>query len=122
MLPFGNTLVLLDMTGTQIMDVLNYAATTSPGDGGFLHGSGLTWTNRKGLPEDVRVGDAPIEMERMYTVVTDNYLVGGGDGYTMFKDLPYYDTGFTLASSLREYIMKAGKGAPKVEGRLTIIE
>jgi len=40
----------------------------------------------------------------------------------MFEDLPQYDTGFTDASALREYIMKKGTVAPKVEGRLTIIE
>lgn len=121
-LPFGNSLVLLDMTGAQIMDVLNYAATIKPGNGGFLHTSGLTWTNNKGIPEDVMIGNAPIELDRMYKVGTHNFLAAGGDGYTMFKDLPQYDTGFVDASVLREYIMKAGKVAPKVEGRLTIIE
>jgi len=121
-LPFGNTLVLLDMTGAQIMEILNHAATVKPGASGILHASGLTWTNKKGIPENVMVGDAPIELERMYKVVTNSYLAAGGEGYTMFKDAPQYDTGFTDASALREYIMKAGKVAPKVEGRLTIIE
>jgi len=121
-LPFGDTLVLLDMTGAQIIDILGYAATIKLGETSFLHASGVTWTNNKGIPENVMVGDAPIEIERMYKVVTGNFLAAGGDGYTMFKDAPQYDTGFTDASALREYIMKAGKVAPKVEGRLTIIE
>jgi 5'-nucleotidase/UDP-sugar diphosphatase len=121
-MPFGNTLVLLDMTGAQIMEVLDYAVTLETGAGGFLHASGLTWTNKKGIPENVMIGDAPIEFERMYKVVTNNFLAGGGDGYTIFKDLPQYDTGFTDASALREYIMKLGTVAPEVEGQLTIIE
>jgi len=121
-LPFGDTLVLLDMTGTQIMDVLDYAATIKLGNWAFLHTSGLTWTNKKGVPENVMIGGTPIELDRMYKAVTGSYLAGGGDGYTMFKDASQYDTGFTDASALREYIMKAGKVAPKVEGRLTIIE
>lgn len=121
-LPFGNTLVLLDMTGEQIRDVLDYAATIKPGNGGFLHASGLTWTNKKGIPEQVMIGGKPIESENTYKVVINNFLAAGGDGYTMFKEAPQYDTGFTDASALREYIMKLGKVAPKVEGRLTIIE
>lgn len=121
-LPFRDTLVLLDMTGEQVMDVLSYAATIEPGASMFLHVSGLSWINNKGIPEQVRIGDAPIELERMYKVVTNSYLAAGGDGYTMFKDIPQYDTGFVQASALREYIMKLGKVAPKVEGRLTIIE
>ncbi len=121
-LPFQNTLVLMDMTGEQIMDVLSRAATVKPEAGAFLHASGLTWTNNKGFPEQVIVGEEPIELGRMYKVVTNRFLAGGGDAYTMFKDIPQYDTGFVNASALREYIMKAGKVAPKVEGRITIIE
>jgi 5'-nucleotidase/UDP-sugar diphosphatase len=121
-LPFGNTLVVLDMTGEQILALLNYAATMKPGNGGFLHTSGLTWTNNRGIPENVMVAGVPLEFERMYKVVTNSFLAMGGDGYTMFKDLPQYDTGFVDASTLRDYIQKAGKVAPKVEGRLTIIE
>ncbi|GAK58353.1 5'-Nucleotidase domain protein [Candidatus Vecturithrix granuli] len=121
-LPFGDRLVLLDMTGEQVMEVLSYAATVKPGAGTFLHASGLTWTNNKGIPEQVMVNGAPIDLERMYKVATSDFLARGGDRYTMFTDAPQYDLGFTLASGLREYIMKKGKVAPKVEGRLTIIE
>jgi len=103
------------------MEILSYAATIKPGASAFLHASGLTWTNKKGIPEHVMVGDAPIELDHMYKVVTNNFLAAGGDDYP-FKDIPQYDTGFTDASALREYIMKAGKVVPKVEGRLTIIE
>ena len=113
---------MVDMTGEQIMNVLNHAATAKPGQGEFLHASGLTWMNKKGVPEGVMIGEAPIELDRMYKVVTIDFLTAGGDEYTMFKDVPQYDTGLTRASALREYIMKTGKVAPKVDGRLTIIE
>ncbi len=121
-LPFGNTLVLLDMTGMQIMEILNHAATIESGAGGFLHASGLTWTNNKGIAEEVKTGDFPIELGRVYKVVTNNFLAGGGDGYTVFEDLPQFDTGFTDASALRDYILKKGTVSPEVEGRLTIIK
>lgn len=122
--PFGNILTTLDMTGAQVMDVLNYAATIKPGQGAFLHVSGLTWTlNRAaGKAENVMVGDAPIDLEKTYLVVTNNFMAAGGDGYVMLKDLPQYDTGFVDADALREYIVIKGKVEPKVEGRLTIIE
>jgi 5'-nucleotidase len=82
----------------------------------------VTWTNNKGIPENVTVGGTPIESERIYKVAINSYLIAGGDAYTMFKELPQYDTGFVEGSVLREYIMKLGKVAPEVEGRLTIIE
>lgn len=122
--PFGNILTTIDMTGAQVMDVLNYAATIKPGQGAFLHVSGLKWTlNRAaGKAENVMVGDAPIDLEKTYSVVTNNFMAAGGDGYVMLKDLPQYDTGFVDADALKEYIEQMGKVEPKVEGRLTIIE
>lgn len=121
-LPFRDRLILLDMTGEQIMDVLSDAATVTPGRSGMIHTSGLTWTVKKGIPEQVMVGNAPIELERVYKVVTTSYIAAGRPHYVAFENIPHYDTGFTDASMLREYIMKLGKVAPKVEGRLTIIE
>ena len=116
------TLVLLDMTGDQVMEVFRFAAMAKSGTIQFLQVSGLTWTKNKGIPENVRVGDAPIESDRMYKVVTPSDLAAGRKGYTMLKEIPQFDTGFTVPSALREYIKKAGKVAPKVDGRLTIIK
>jgi 5'-nucleotidase/UDP-sugar diphosphatase len=119
--PYGNTLVLLDMTGAQVMEVLNYAATFKIGQGNFLHVSGLRWTRNKGVAEDVMVGGTPIELDRLYKVATTSALAGGVDGH-IFKELPQFNTGFLDADATREYIQNAGKVAPKVEGRLRIIE
>lgn len=119
--PYGNTLVLLDMTGEQVLEELNFAATFKIGGGNFLHVSGLKWTRNKGVAENVLVGDVPIELDRMYKVVTTTFLASGGDGH-FFNELPQFNTGFLDADATREYIQNAGKVAPKVEGRLTIIE
>ena len=121
-LPFGNTLVLMNMTGRQIMEVLNYAATVRSGHGGFLHVSGITWTNNRGRAENVTVGDAPVDLEKMYRVVANRFMASGGDGYVMFKQIPQLDTGFVDADCLRQYIKRAGRVEPKLEGRLTIVK
>lgn len=122
--PFGNTLVLVDVTGAQMMELLNYAATIQPGNGAFLQVAGLTWTlNRKtGAAENVQVGGQPINLEQTYKVVTNNFMGAGGDGYATLKDLPKVDTGYVDADSLREYIAEKGKVGAAVEGRLTIVE
>jgi len=122
--PFGDTLVILNMTGEQMMQVLNYAATIKPGAGAFLHVSGLKWTlNRKtSAAENVLVGGTPLDLKKIYKVVTNNFMAAGGDGYALFKDLPKYNTNFVDADAFQEYISKAVKVEPKVEGRLTIAE
>jgi 5'-nucleotidase/UDP-sugar diphosphatase len=122
--PFGNILTTLEMSGAQVMDVLNYAASLDSGAGAFLHVSGVKWTlNRQTKKaEDVMVDDAPIDLEKTYTVVTNNFMASGGDGYAMLKDIPQYETGFVDADALMEYIGMLDKVEPKVEGRLTIVE
>ena len=75
-----------------------------------------------GVPENVMIGGAPIDLQKTYTAVTVNFVAAGGDGYKMLKDIPNVDTGFTLGDVIREYIVMKGKVEPKVEGRLTIIE
>jgi 5'-nucleotidase / UDP-sugar diphosphatase len=123
-LPFGNTISVVTMTGEQIMQVLDMAVAVKPGAGAFLHVSGLKWTlNRTtGKAENVMVGDAQLDPQKTYKAVTNNFMATGGDGYVPFTALPQYDSGFVLADALMEYIKNAGNVEPKVDGRLTIVE
>ena len=120
--PFGNTLVIMDMTGKQIMEVLHYAATVRPGHGAFLQVSGLKWTNNRGKAENVMVGDSLLVLEKKYKVVTNSFMAAGGDGYAMLRETHQVDTGFVDADALREYIEKRAHVKTKVEGRLTLIK
>ncbi len=120
--PFGNTLVIMYMTGKQVIDVLNYAATIKPGNGAFLQVSGLKWTNNKGKAENVMIGNAPVDLDKTYKAVTNSFMAAGGDGYSMMKGTQQVDTGFVDADALREYFAKLGEVNPKVEGRVTQIQ
>jgi 5'-nucleotidase len=83
--PFGNTLVRIDLTGQQIVDVLNQQWTTNR----MLQISGLTYTWDASLPVGSKViqvlkNGAPIDLAANYTVTVNSFLVGGGDGFTVF--------------------------------------
>jgi 2',3'-cyclic-nucleotide 2'-phosphodiesterase (5'-nucleotidase family) len=111
--PFGNALCVVEATGEEIMDALEFSVSKLPGEfGGFLHVSGMKFvidmkvespvkTDEKGMFVSVegerRVKDlevlqadgtyAPIDPEKIYTVACHNYLLKDmGDGYTMFAD------------------------------------
>jgi len=109
-LPFGNTLYVMELTGAEIMKVLEYAATIPDGKGAHLQTSGLTWVNDGGKPVDVEVDGEPIDLNKTYVVVTNNYMAGGGDGYLMLKEWSEkgYDTGFVLADVVKDYIKNLG--------------
>jgi len=105
-LPFGNTLYIVELTGSQIMELLDYALTT--GGGGRPIFSGLTTEVKNGELFKVLIKDQEIDMNKTYRMVTNNYLASGGDGYIVLKDKPGYDTGFILADVLAEYISHLG--------------
>ncbi len=105
-LPFGNRLYVLEMTGEQLLKVLEYAATVQPGQGAWPQVSGIVFKAVGGKVTDVRIKGQPIDLTKTYRVVTNDYMAGGGDGYTMFKGLKGYDTGFAMDYAVVEYIQQ----------------
>ncbi len=92
--PFNNYLVKMTLTGQQIYDVLNqqWSGVNNPSRR-MLQISGLvytyTWdeTTKTGTIVEVHKTDTantPLEMGALYTVTVNNFLQGGGDGFTVF--------------------------------------
>lgn len=101
--PYGNALCLVEATGQQILDALEMGARKYPQtSGGFLQVSGLTYTIDAAVPSSVvvdengafqsvdgprrvtgvKVGGQPLELDRVYTLASHNYMLkSGGDGY-----------------------------------------
>jgi 5'-nucleotidase len=87
--PFRNTLVRIKLTGQQIFDLLNqqWALPEAPR---FLQVSGLTYAWDNAVPADDRViavkkDGMPIDRNKTYTVVVNDFLAGGGDGFTVLR-------------------------------------
>ena len=103
-LPFGNTIVDLELQGSEILDMLRHAAAIEPGQGGFLHAAGLSWKTQQGKPIQVRVHGRPLKPDRRYSAATNSFLAAGGDGYALLADCPQYDTGYLDVEVLREAV------------------
>jgi 5'-nucleotidase / UDP-sugar diphosphatase len=100
LLPFSNTLVTLDMTGAQIIAVLEDAleyAIVGGSTGAYPYASGLRYDvdasqNKGSRISHVEVnartaGDwTAIDSSATYTVVTNNYIASGQDGYDTFEE------------------------------------
>ena len=105
--PFGNVMCVVEVTGQQILDALEWGARKVPGEnGGFLQVSGLSYEIHSYLPDpckvdentlcagiegerrvkNVLVGGEPIDPEATYTLASHDYmLLNNGDGYTAFE-------------------------------------
>jgi 5'-nucleotidase len=121
-LPFGNTLYLMDLTGAQIQDLLDQSALLYKG---ILQTSGAThyWYNDTGDDTatawgayGIEVGGEPLDRDEVYRVVTNNFLAGGQDGWTTFADgTNRWDTYYDMQAGFVEYLMALDDGVIDAE-------
>lgn len=105
--PFANTLVVVTLTGAELMAYLDAAAKMTAGSGGFPHTAGLAWRIEGGRVAEARVGGQPVDPARRYKLAINNFVAAGGDGYPSLKGHPgYVDTGFNDAEAMRSYIVR----------------
>ncbi|ODN69287.1 bifunctional metallophosphatase/5'-nucleotidase [Methylobrevis pamukkalensis] len=132
-LPFQNTVATLGLTGADVVAALEGGvARVEEGAGRFPQVAGLryTWTRAAKPGEgrirkvEVRDGETwvPIDPAKVYLVVTNNYMRGGGDGYSVFakKAIDPYDFGPNLEDVVVAYMKADGASyTPHVDDRIT---
>jgi 5'-nucleotidase/UDP-sugar diphosphatase len=127
--PFGNTLVIMDVTGEELLAALELGAARWGEDGRGIGIHVSKWTKIKydvSKPVGQRVVSAtingePVEKGKTYRIVTNSFMAGGGDGFESFKNAKGYrvDTGTLDRDALVDYL-KAFKGedltgSPRIE-------
>lgn len=126
--PFGNYIVVLELTGEDIIKALEHGVDTYPEPAGkFPHVAGMTYKIDPSKEAGSRIVELlidgkPVELNKTYTLATNDFLAVGGDGYTMFEDAPIVGEFEGLDEALIKYIEKIGVVEYEVEGRITAIE
>ncbi|XP_077413226.1 5'-nucleotidase [Vanacampus margaritifer] len=132
-LPFQQTVDLIQIKGSTMKKAFEYSVHRYGGmHGEFLQVSGIHVEYDLSKPVNQRVASLlvlcthcrvpkyePLDLEKTYTVVMPSYLVGGGDGYAMFKEeMLKHNTGDMDVSVLSKYISDMKRVYPAVEGRI----
>lgn len=124
--PFDNTVVLLEATGAQILKALENGLGKYPEQlGAFCQISGMTVLFDPAKPAgsrvvEVKVAGAPLDPAKLYKVATNDFMAAGGDGYTSLKEARLIsNTGEMLRDAVVKVLRTAGSIEPKVEGRIT---
>jgi len=137
-LPFGNTLATMELTGAELKEAFEISVGQYPEEnGGFLHVSGAKVTFDSTKPVGERVVSIKYENEdgtfteiqdgETYTIATNAFTAKGGDGYTVFeeayKDNRVTDLGLSDWENLRDHFVNIGsEGIPtETEGRIVDI-
>lgn len=150
--PFGNEVCVIEATGQQILDALEWGAQSVPDEcAAFLQVAGMTYeinasiksgckrdennmqleTEGERRVKNVIIGDEPLDPEKTYTVAGSDYvLLENGDGLTAFDGAAVINDKVKLDSqALIDYFTGETGGAlsqnyaePTGQGRIKIIE
>jgi len=103
--PFGNTVVTVDLGGTEVMDYLNTVAKMTVGSGAFPQFAGIKLVITAGAVTSASIKGAPVEAAKTYRMVVNNFQAVGGDGYPkLTSHKSFVDSGFVDADVLRAFI------------------
>lgn len=128
-LPFGNTIAVVYVTGAELIEALEASTYCSPASaiGGFPQVAGIEMTvdpdktydaNEETYPGSTYYGPKTInrvtidsingkafDEKATYAVITNNFLAAGGDTYYAFASASaQFDTGIPLDEALMSYI------------------
>jgi 5'-nucleotidase / UDP-sugar diphosphatase len=126
-LPFGNATVLTQIPGSQVLAALeNGVSQVEKGAGRFPQVSGMTYAFDASAPagsrvSEVMVAGAPLDPDKVYKVAANDYILGGGDGYSALgggKVIIDKGNGNLMANDVIDYVAKTGKVTVGVEGRI----
>ncbi|MDR0497776.1 MAG: 5'-nucleotidase C-terminal domain-containing protein [Treponema sp.] len=125
-LPFENYLYIVSLKGSEINELFNFIATIPQGSGGFPQFSRevrytLDVPNKK--ISNLTIGGMSVDPNRKYRFCTNDYLLAGGDGYTVLtKSHDQFNTSLQLSYVLIEYInSQSGIITPSTDSRLVVI-
>ena len=126
-LPFGNTLYVVELTGAELLEALEASTYCTPeAVGAFPQVAGIEFTINTGAAYDagenypgttyaeptsinrvtiLTVGGQAFDADATYTIVTNDFLAAGGDTYYAFSAAESgYDTGISLDQVVMDYI------------------
>ena len=148
-LPFGNTLSIVQVTGAELLEALEASTYCTPTSiGGFPQVSGIEFTvdTTKAYdqgelypgstyygPKSIQrvtietVGGEPFDANATYTIATNDFMAAGGDTYYAFAAASVnYDLGIAMDEVVMDYITEELKGTVTAEaygepaGRITV--
>ena len=134
-LPFGNTLAVVYVKGSELLEALEASTYCSPDStvGGFPQVSGMVYTINYGKtydknddtypgstyygPKTIKrvhidsINGSAFDPNATYAVVTNNFCAAGGDTYYAFAAAKsQFDTGFSLDEVVMDYVKTELKG------------
>lgn len=133
-LPFNDNLIMMDLTGQQLLRFLEQQwESPQPGEGRIMSvssGFSYTWdasmpareppgTGRRVVPGSMKLNGVPIEMDGVYRVAVNYFMAVGGDNYTVLLQGKNRQTGELDMIAAKLYFERKGVISPPELGRIS---
>ena len=136
-LPFGNTVAVVYVTGSELLEALEASTFCTPDAiGGYPQTSGIEWTLNTTIEYDkgdvyvldgkessyyapstinrvtiTAINGQPFDEGATYAVVTNNFCAVGGDTYNVFaRSSSSFDTGIPMDEAVMAYVSEVLNG------------
>lgn len=114
LMPFENEMMVFSLKGEDVQSLLNFIANSG---GQPIAGLTLKISNKK--PVDVLINGRPFDPSKSYSVLTSDYIAGGGDGLNSFKNpLKSKVLGLKVRDALIMYIKEKQAAGEKISSKL----
>lgn len=127
-MPFGNALGIVKLTGAEIYDIAEHSVKEFPKEsGGFLHFSGLQIEFDGKAPagkrvKSIKLNGKELDKATYYKAATNTFTAKGGDGYETlekaYADGRVSEPGTIDYEMFIEHLTTLKNVDPKVEGRI----
>jgi 5'-nucleotidase len=131
-LPYSNYILKAAVSGRVIKEMLEVGVSRYPEEsGGFLQVSGVSFTfdpakDPMSRVSDVMVAGSPIDEAASYTLATNDFLVGGGDGFDVLKEAFLQGAPIPNGDLTNVFVTYLGNHetdlTPKLEGRIVMLD
>lgn len=123
-LPYGNTVRVIEVTGADLVAAIENGIDMYPeAKGAFPHIAGMTvkFDSTKAAGErvvELKVAGALVDLTKTYKLATNDFIVAGGDGYTMFIGKKVIAEYGAMDEVLIDYMNKSGFDKAIEDGRI----
>lgn len=122
--PFPNTVVICELKGSDILELLEHGAGLTNGILQMSKGMRMQYNPQKPIGQRVEscsLNGQPIEKDKTYKVASSNFVADGGDGFLAFKRSSQTKrTGVEIVQVMKDYLKKREVYEPVVEGRISV--
>ena len=128
-LPFGNLVTVIKVSGKDIRDALVYGTDAYPETAGkFPQVAGLTYklvkNGEKYEVQDIMVKGEALDESKEYSLATNDFMAVGGDGYSMFEGKEQVQLEGLMVDILKDFIVKLmgdkGEFSYEADGRIKV--